>query len=134
MAKTIQQNVKFADSTARQLFNIYTSSKKHSDATGGAATITKKVGEKFTAWDGYIKGKNLHVVSGKTVVQTWRASDWPKGAADSILILNFDDVEGGAEIRLVQVRFPEEEFKGLSQGWRDHYWKPMKNYLKAGGK
>jgi hypothetical protein len=137
MPKTINQKAHFKGASAKLLFNLYVNAEKHTLSTGGVARISRKVGEKFTAWDGYIKGKNLHVVSGKnghTVVQTWRATDWQKSDEDSILILNFEDTESGAQVRLVQVRVPDNQHASLTQGWKDFYWKPWRRHLKAGGK
>ncbi|MBI3232331.1 MAG: SRPBCC domain-containing protein, partial [Candidatus Doudnabacteria bacterium] len=54
-------------------------SKKHSAITGGAASISRKIGGKVSAYDGYISGKNVELVADKKIVQTWRASDWEDG-------------------------------------------------------
>jgi activator of HSP90 ATPase len=50
--------------------------KKHSEFTGSKATGKPRVGSKFTAWDGYITGKNLKLVRGKKIVQEWKTTDW----------------------------------------------------------
>jgi hypothetical protein len=43
MTKTIQQSVRFRASP-EELFDIYLDSKKHSEATGGRARMSRKVG------------------------------------------------------------------------------------------
>ncbi|MGD0228424.1 MAG: hypothetical protein ABSF71_39485 [Terriglobia bacterium] len=53
MTKPIVQSVTFKASP-EELFEIFTDSKKHSAATGGKASVSAKVGAKFTAWDGML--------------------------------------------------------------------------------
>ena len=55
---TIQQTVEF-QVTPERLFNIYVDSKKHSEATMAKATVSRKAGGKFTAFDGMLAGRNL---------------------------------------------------------------------------
>ena len=62
--KGIKQTV-FIPATPVQVYVAYINAKKHSDFTGGKATCDPKVGGKFTAWDGYIIGKNLELIQGK---------------------------------------------------------------------
>jgi hypothetical protein len=49
---SIQQSITFAGATPEALFDLYLDSKKHTAATGGVAVLGKKVGDRFTAWDG----------------------------------------------------------------------------------
>lgn len=49
---------------------------------------------------------------------------------DSILILRFDKARGGARISLVHVNVPDHDFKGVTRGWPNFYWKPWRAYLK----
>ena len=67
MTETIQQRVEFAASP-KQLFDIYTDSKKHSAATGMKATVSKKAGGKFTAFGGALSGRNLSVIPNQLIV------------------------------------------------------------------
>ena len=48
MTKAIQQSVRFAAPPAT-LFDIYLDSRKHSAATGGKATMSRKAGGKIEA-------------------------------------------------------------------------------------
>ena len=87
------------DLKARELYDIYLDSKKHSDAIGSKASISARVGGAMKAWDGYISGKILHLVPGMMIVQTWKGTDWQQGD-ESILTLVFQDVDGKGEISL----------------------------------
>jgi len=50
-----------------QVCNAWLASEGHSKMTGGAAQASAGVGGEFTAWDGYIWGKNLELEPGKRI-------------------------------------------------------------------
>ncbi|MGO9640550.1 MAG: SRPBCC domain-containing protein [Candidatus Acidiferrales bacterium] len=126
--KPIQQSVRFPAPT-EELFEIYVDSRKHSEATGGPAKISRKAGEKFTAFGGQLRGHNLLIVPNRVIVQAWRAEHWPDSDPDSILILTFSKAPGGGQVDLVHVNVPSHDHKGVSQGWPAYYRKPWKKYL-----
>ena len=130
MTKPIVQSVPFKASP-EELFAMFTDSKKHSAATGAKASVSPKVGAKWSAFDGMILGKNLAVVPGRMIVQAWRASHWKDSDLDSVLILNFSPAPGGGKIDLVHAGVPQHDYKGVTKGWPSYYWEPWKAYLKA---
>ena len=130
--KTIIQKVEFK-TAPKELYDIFLDSKKHTEATGGKATASNKVGGKFSAWKGHIRGKNLHLVPGRLIVQTWRARDFKKGEPDSVLILTFKKKGKGSELTMVHTMVPDKDAPGITKGWPDFYWKPMTSYLKKKG-
>ena len=129
MSKTIEQKVKF-DASPQALYNLYMDAKKHAAVIHGKVSITKKVGAKFSAFGSYIKGKNLHLVPNKMIVQTWRGSDWKKTDPDSVFVLCFEKSDRGTQMTMIHSNIPDKHVKGIRQGWTDYYWKPWKNYLK----
>src|ERR1039458_10340525 len=90
MAKTINQKVVFKNTITDVLYDLNMNAKKHSMISGAPAVISAKPGSNFSAHGGYIKGKNLHLVKDKTIVQTWRGSDWNESDPDSIFIINLE--------------------------------------------
>lgn len=128
MTKTITQTVTFKGASAKDIYGIYMNSKKHAEATGAPAEISKKVGEKWKAHKGELRGTNLMLKANKTVVQTWRMKGWK---ADSILTLQFDDTADGCEMTMVHALVPEEAVAEIKTGWTKMYWKPIKGYLKT---
>ncbi|MGA2508892.1 MAG: SRPBCC domain-containing protein [Candidatus Acidiferrales bacterium] len=132
MTKAIQRSVRLR-AQPEELFDTYLDSKKHSAATGGRAQVSRKVGGKFTAWNGQLRGRNLLIVPNRLIVQAWRATHWPASDPDSILILEFSKAPGGGQIDLVHVNVPQHDHKGVTQGWPKYYWKPWKKFLEAKG-
>ena len=57
---TITQKVTIS-AHPKEVFNAILNPKKHSEFTGSKATGKEVVGAKFTAWDGYITGRNIEI-------------------------------------------------------------------------
>ena len=125
--KTIKQSVTFKV-TPHEVYEALMDSDKHSLFTGSKAKISREIGGKFTAFDGYSEGTNLELIPDKKIVQTWRASDWPAGHYSRVSF-SLKELEGGTRLTFTQTGVPEEQFEDISQGWRDYYWKPMKEML-----
>ena len=112
-----------------EVYDAFIDARKHSEFTGSKATCDPTVGGKFTAWDGYISGRNLELEKGKRIVQEWVTAEWPKGYPPSKLELTFRKVKGGTEVRMVHSRVPEEQADEYRQGWVDNYWDLLKDYF-----
>ena len=56
------------------IYDAWVNSRAHSAMTGSKATQSPRVGANVSAWDGYISGKNLELVPGKRIVQSWRTT------------------------------------------------------------
>lgn len=128
MTKTITQTVTFKGASAKDVYGIYMNSKKHTEATGAPAEISKKVGEKWKSHKGELRGTNLMLKANKTVVQTLRMKGWK---ADSILTLHFDDTAEGCEMTMVHALVPKDAAAETKSTWNKLYWKPIQGYLKA---
>lgn len=113
-----------------EVYEAFINAKKHSEFTGSKATCDARIGGKFTAWDGYIFGKNLELVKGKKIVQEWVTTEWPEGHPPSRLILAFKKIKKNTEISMVHSGVPAEQAADIKQGWIDFYWKPLKEYFK----
>jgi activator of HSP90 ATPase len=130
MTPVIQQSVEF-DVSPEVLYELYIDSKKHWQATGAPAKMSRQVGGAFTAFGGQLKGKNLLLVPNKMIVQTWRAAGWKNTDADSILVISFSKTKTGARVDPVQVNVPEYDHQGVTDGWHHYYWEPWRVYLEA---
>ncbi|ABF42876.1 conserved hypothetical protein [Candidatus Koribacter versatilis Ellin345] len=129
MTKAIQQSVTFPAS-ARELFETYVDSRKHTASTGMPAKISRKVGGKFSGFGGMIGGRNLMLVPGQMIVQAWRSAAWKKTDANSILTITFTDTKSGGRVDLVHVNVPAHDHRGVTEGWKKYYWKPWRAYFR----
>ena len=126
--KTIRQRV-VVPAMPAEVYEAFVDAKKHSAFTGSKATCDARVGGEFTAWDGYISGKNLLLEKGKRIVQEWTTTEWPAGFPPSRLTLTFKKVTGGTEILMVHSGVPAELADDVAEGWKEFYWEPLKKYF-----
>jgi activator of HSP90 ATPase len=126
---TIRQKVGIPASPI-EVYEAFIDAKRHSEFTDSKATCDPRVGGEFTAWDGYISGKNLELEKGKRLVQEWVTTEWPKGYPPSRLELTFTKVRGGTEILIVHSGVPTEQADDIAEGWNEFYWEPLKKYFK----
>lgn len=133
---TIEQVVLIPNATPLEVFRALTSSKIHSEVTGSPAKVNARVGGKFTAWDGYITGKNLKLVKAKRIVQEWRTTDWPDDStSSSILDISLKQTPNGTELRMKHSNIPSKKLaQDYDDGWHTSYWNPMKEYFRKKGK
>lgn len=127
--KDIKQKV-IITAKPTEVYEALMDSKKHSVFTGSVCKIGKKEGSGYSAYDGYIVGKNLKLIPGKKIVQTWRAIDgvWPE---DHYSEITFDlkSHSKGTEINFYHKNVPENQIEEFKKGWPEHYWEPLKNYF-----
>ncbi|MEO8588758.1 MAG: SRPBCC family protein [Flavobacteriales bacterium] len=126
---TIRQTATFA-ATPNEVYTALMDARLHSRFTGSEAHIGKGVGDAFTSYDGYIDGLNLALEPGKRIVQSWRAQEkgWPE---DHYSQVSYKLVRKGKRTRLVfqHERVPSELAESLRQGWKEHYWHPLRAML-----
>jgi len=128
MSTTIRQTVTF-DAPPHAVFEALLDSKKHAAFTGSKARISRKVGGKISAWDGYIEGKNLRIEKDKIIVQSWRTTDFAEGDPDSRVMFHFSPKGKGTRLMFVHSDVPDRLAEDFRQGWIDNYWVPLKVYF-----
>ncbi|MDA1316751.1 MAG: SRPBCC domain-containing protein [bacterium] len=112
------------------IYNAWLDSESHSKMTGGAAQCSKVVGDSHSAWDGYIWGKNVELITNKKIVQTWRTSEFDEKDEDSILTIEFvEKSEGKTELTLTHTSIPVGQTQ-YKQGWIEYYFDPMKDFFR----
>jgi activator of HSP90 ATPase len=130
---TILRQKVLIPASPEEVYDAFVDAKKHSAFTGSKATCDSKVGGEFTAWDGYIWGKNLELQKGKKIVQEWSTTDWPDHFPPSKLELIFKKTKGGTEISMIHSNVPAEQADELAEGWVEFYWEPLKKYFTKHG-
>jgi len=110
------------------IYQAWLDSELHSQMTGGEAECSQQVGESFTAWDGYISGKNEAFIENEKIVQSWRTTEFPEKEEDSNLTIILTEIEESTELTLIHNNIPTGQTQ-YKQGWIDHYFEPMKVYF-----
>ncbi|NNM94778.1 MAG: hypothetical protein HKL88_04845, partial [Bacteroidia bacterium] len=53
------------------------------------------------------------------------------GDLDSTLVIQLHAKGKDTILHMVHANVPEQDHDGVTQGWKDYYWLPMKKYLKS---
>jgi activator of HSP90 ATPase len=112
-----------------KIYKAWLNSREHTAFTGSEASANARKGGKFTAWDGYISGKNLELHPYEKIVQSWRTTEFSEKDPDSILEVILEDSGAKTKVTLKHTNIPKGQSKGYKKGWIDFYFKPMKEYF-----
>ncbi len=115
--------------SAEKIFRAWLNSREHSAFTGSPAVISSRKGAKFTAWDGYIMGKNIDLKPFHKISQTWRTTEFKEDDPDSLLEITLEELKGKTKIILKHSKIPVGQAASYKQGWSDFYFAPMKKYF-----
>lgn len=110
------------------IYKAWIKSDEHSKMTGSPASVTDVIGGEFTAWDGYIHGKNIELNPPDRIVQLWRTTEFEDSDPDSLLEIIFEIEGDGTRVTIHHSDLPEHGMQ-YKQGWIDAYFTPMKQYF-----
>lgn len=113
-----------------EIYEAWLDGAKHGAMTGGEASGMNEEGTSYTAWDGYIWGKNVELQPSSKIVQTWRTTEFAESDEDSRLEVHLEAKGSGTEVKLIHTNIPEGQTQ-YEQGWVDHYFTPMKEYFEG---
>lgn len=128
MRKSIQLKECFPVKPA-QIYTAWLNSEQHTGMTGGKAICSNEINGQFSAWDGYISGKNKTLVENKKIVQEWRTTEFMESDKNAELIIEIQETTEGCKLLLTHNNIPEGQ-SDYEQGWIKHYFEPMKAYFK----
>lgn len=128
--KDIRQTVTFPNAKPIEVYNLIMDAKQHRAFSGSKVKMSNKIDGKFDVFDGYCTGFNIELIEGKKIVQGWHFKEdgWPDDHF-SICTFSFAKVIGGTKLTFSQKAIPAHKVDALKEGWKLHYWQPMKAYL-----
>jgi uncharacterized protein YndB with AHSA1/START domain len=113
----------------QEIYEAWLDSVIHSEMTGSEASMSEETGAQVSAWDGYITGRNLELVPGERIVQSWRTTQFTDEHEDSQIIVTLKAVEDGTLLTLEHTNVPDAQRSYEEGGWEEHYFDPMKEYF-----
>jgi len=128
--KSIKQTVTF-DAPPQKVYELIMDQKKHAAFTNSKVVMSKEINGKFDVFDGYCSGYNIELIDGEKIVQAWNFVEdgWPSDHY-SICTFTFKHIETGTKLVFSQTLIPAHKAEELKSGWKEFYWKPMKEFLK----
>jgi uncharacterized protein YndB with AHSA1/START domain len=115
--------------TAQDIYDAWLDSVGHTEMTGGDASMSDEIGAEVSAWDGYISGRNLELVPGERIVQSWRTTEFSDEHDDSIITVTLEEVDGETLLTLIHSNVPDGHTRHQRGGWQEHYFEPMIAYF-----
>ncbi len=129
IATIVQEEI--FDAAPMDVYEAFIDPSKHAAFTKSTATGEPVEGGAFTAWDGYIAGRHERLVPGARIVQLWRTTEFPEDHPDSRLELELrPEAENRTRLRMTHSGVPRSQAKGYEKGWVEHYWNPLREYLR----
>lgn len=117
MCKTISQKVRFKA--------------EPSDVYQLLVEESEQIGRPFSMGEG--TGIVVDLAPARRVVRAWREQDYPEGVY-SMAAFTLKPVETGTELTLTHRGVPKALIPRTEDRWRQRYWEPMKQKLKAGNR
>jgi uncharacterized protein YndB with AHSA1/START domain len=119
----------------RVVWDAYLDAAHHERFTGSPASIDRRVGGKFRAYDGYIEGVILELVAPTDkgegrIVQSWRASDFPPEYPHSKVEITLAPAGQKTTLTLRHSGVPRSMVKAFARGWEEFYWEPLARILR----
>jgi len=111
-----------------KIYHAWLNSKEHELMTGSPADISDEIDGDFSAWDGYITGKNLELTPDSRILQSWRTTEFADSDPDSLLDITIVSEENATRITIHHSELPEHGMQ-YQQGWIEAYFNPMKDYF-----
>ena len=110
------------------VYDTWLDSEGHAAITGSPATASNEVGGDFTVHGGDINGKNLELVPGKLIRQSWRTQQSADSDLDSELEITLEPEGTGTRLTLKHTNLMGDGTH-YKTGWVKHYLEPMKEYF-----
>lgn len=125
----VHQEVTFAAPPAK-VYRALADSAEHAKLTGAPAEIGARAGDAWSAYDGKITGRQVELVDGVRIVQTWRAGNWPEGV-HSVVRFELKPEGLGTKVVLDHDALADDQVPHIDGGWDRMYWQPLRKYLEG---
>lgn len=127
----IKQKITFS-ATPKEVYDAIMDAEQHAEFTGSEVVIVNQKGTMYSAYDGYIDGKNMELIDGKKIVQTWRANEvgWDDNYYSEIRF-EFEPHKNGTIMHFTHTGVPVDMADSFAKGWHEHYWAPMQEMFES---
>ncbi len=128
MAESIKFSMDLPVSPER-VYRAWLDSYEHSQFTGSPAKIEGSEGGTYTAFDGYIRGKNLVLTPFTRIRQSWRIPDFADNDPDHEVELLLEATCLGTQLTLTHTGIPSGQSAEYLKNWEENYFIPLRDYF-----
>jgi hypothetical protein len=127
MYTTVMANEKFENITPSAWYELYLDANLLGTITGGPASGGTRVGDEYSSYGGYCHGKNVHLVPGELIVQTWHGTGFVD--QDSILALSLEAKGDDTFVYMTHSHVTPEQSQEMAANWRLFFWDKIRAHL-----
>jgi activator of HSP90 ATPase len=124
---SIQQQVTIPADPA-QVYAVLADAEALSALSGMSGAVGQSAGEEFSAFDGHVTGRQIELVPGERIVQTWRFPVWEPGTY-SIVRFTLAAEAGGTRLVIDQHGEPEAWHDHVDANWPTFYLTPLTRHF-----
>jgi activator of HSP90 ATPase len=127
--RKLRQSVEIKASP-HEVFESLVDPRQHAKFSGATAKLERRIGGRFTHYDGSPEGVVVDLKKDSRIVLAWRSTGWPEGHY-SIAQFELTPSKGGTRLVFSQFGIPSDDFEDIRDGWKQYYWGPLKAYREA---
>jgi activator of HSP90 ATPase len=118
------------DANPAQVYAVLADAEALSALSGMSGAVGRSAGEEFSAFDGHVVGRQIELVPGERIVQTWRFPQWEPGTYS---IVRYTLAAEGEGTRLVidQHGEPDDWHDHIDANWPTFYLTPLTKHFAA---
>lgn len=117
--------------TPTEVFELWTSSAKHTAMCGDIAVIDARVGGAYSLFAGSITGEFVFIERPNVLAMTWRTHDFGPRDDYARTELRFRPSQIGTLFEVHQDLIPSSMFGQFTFGWKEHYFPKMQTFFLA---
>lgn len=108
-----------------EAYNVFVEPELITAFCRGPTTVDPTPGGKFVMFDGNVTGTFVSLERGKEIKQRWRFRSWPDGHYSEVTI-KFEEQEDHTNVTVSQTGIPANDFERTENGWRQFYFRSIK--------
>jgi activator of HSP90 ATPase len=124
---SIQQQVTIPAEPA-QVYAVLADAEALSALSGMTGVAGRSAGEEFSAFEGNVVGRQIELVPGERIVQTWRFPVWEPGTY-SIVRFTLVAEDGGTRLIIDQHGEPDDWHDHVDANWPTFYQTPITRHF-----
>ena len=119
------------NTTAIDIYTIFTDERRHGSFTGDDVFVSDTEGDRVSLADGRIVGNTVVLKRGKKIIWglNWLDANWPKNHISEAAIILTDNTDGTCTLALFHTNIPEDFLTEIKVFWQKHYWESLRYYL-----
>jgi activator of HSP90 ATPase len=113
-----------------RVYEVLADAQALSALSGKSGAAARSAGEEFTAFDGYVTGRQIELVPGERIVQAWRFPVWTPGT-HSIVRFTLTPEGGQTRLAIDQDGEPADWHDHIQANWSTFYLDPLISHFSA---